>query len=76
MKTSFKKARRCFLKRLPGISYLTQEGYLSGGFLARGAFVRGIYVLILPSPITFSVPQIVFRIRASVINKRAFFVST
>ena len=31
MKTSFKKAMKCFLRSVPGILYLTHKGYLSGG---------------------------------------------
>ena len=34
-----------FLKSQPGISYLTQKGYWSGGF-CPGVYVREIYVLI------------------------------
>ena len=36
MKTSFKKVMKCFLKSLPGISYLTHKGYLSGDFWNGG----------------------------------------
>ena len=54
MRTSFKKAIKCFLESVLGISYLTHKGYLSvfilggwhGGSLARGFHVQEVYVLI------------------------------
>ena len=42
MKTSFKKAMKCFFKKVPGILYLTQKGYLFGG-LARRVMSRGSF---------------------------------
>ena len=40
MKASFRQVMKCFLKSVPGISFLTHKGYLSGGvvqgFLSGG----------------------------------------
>ena len=41
MKTSFKKAMKCLLKSVPGISYLTHKGHLSGPFCPRGFYPSG-----------------------------------
>ena len=46
MKTSFKKAMKCFLKSVPGILYLTHKVYLSGRVLSRGGGVVRVYVVI------------------------------
>ena len=53
MKT--KKATKCFLRSVPGISYLTHWGHLSGRFFVRVAFDTSVfypggYVLILALP--------------------------
>ena len=41
MRTSFKKGKEIFSKKLLEIWHLTHKGYLSGGFV-RGGFGRGI----------------------------------
>ena len=50
MKTSFRKAMKYLKKNVPGFSFLTHKGYLSGGFWHRGflsrGFLPGVYVVI------------------------------